>query len=246
MQGSTLLSETLAQYSALMVMEKEYGRDMMRRFLRYEMDSYLRSRGAELLKERPLRMVEANQGYIHYRKGSVVMYYLKEVIGEDKVNAALQTLVNRFAYKEPPYPTSTDLIDALREQTPPEHYALLEELFDKITLFSNRTNSATSRKLADDRWEVTLEVECQKFEADEKGQETEIPFEQSIEVGAFAAPVDGKQFGETLAREKRTLKSGKNTVTFETTQRPETAGVDPFLLLVDRVPDDNSRNVQGD
>jgi ABC-2 type transport system permease protein len=246
MQGSTLLSETLAQYSALMVMEKEYGRDMMRRFLRYEMDSYLRSRGAELLKERPLRSVEANQGYIHYRKGSVVMYYLKEVIGEDKVNAALQTLVNRFAYREPPYPTSTDLIDALREQTPPEHYALLDELFDKITLFSNRTNSATSKKLADNRWEVTLEVECQKFEADEKGLETDIPFEQSIEVGAFAPPVEGKQFGETLARERRTLKSGKNTVTFETTQRPETAGIDPFLLLIDRVPEDNTRKVQGE
>lgn len=70
-----------------MVMEQEYGRDIMRRFLRYEMDSYLRSRGMEMLKERPLRRVEANQGYIHYRKGSVVMYQLKEVIGEERVNA---------------------------------------------------------------------------------------------------------------------------------------------------------------
>ena len=45
MQGATLLSESLSQYSALMVMEHEYGRDMMRKFLRYEMDRYLRSRG---------------------------------------------------------------------------------------------------------------------------------------------------------------------------------------------------------
>ena len=67
MQGATLLSESLAQYSALMVMEKEYGRDMMRKFLRYEMDEYLRSRGREQLKERPLLTVEMAQGYIHYR-----------------------------------------------------------------------------------------------------------------------------------------------------------------------------------
>ena len=45
MQGATILSETLAQYSALMVMEKEYGRDTMRKFMQYEMDNYLRSRG---------------------------------------------------------------------------------------------------------------------------------------------------------------------------------------------------------
>jgi ABC-2 type transport system permease protein len=62
MEGATLLSETLAQYSALMVMENEYGRDMMRKFLSYEMDNYLRSRGAERVKERPVLKVEATQG----------------------------------------------------------------------------------------------------------------------------------------------------------------------------------------
>ena len=55
MQGATLLSESLAQYSALMVMEKEYGRDIMRKFLRYEMDNYLRSRGQETSEGAPAR-----------------------------------------------------------------------------------------------------------------------------------------------------------------------------------------------
>lgn len=244
MQGATLLSETLAQYSALMVMEKEYGRDMMRRFLKYEMDSYLRSRGTELLKERPLRTVEANQGYIHYRKGSVVMYYLKEMIGEDKVNAALRTLVDRFAYKEPPYPTSVELIDALREQTPPELHYLLEELFDRITLYSNRVITAKASKQDNNRWLVTLEVECRKFEADDQGNETEVPFEHTIEIGAFAEPAAGEEFAETLLREKRTVKSGLNTLSFELDSLPHSAGIDPFLLLVDRVPADNVRRVQ--
>jgi hypothetical protein len=244
MQGATLLSETLAQYSSLMVMEQEYGRDLMRRFLRYEMDNYLRSRGTEMLSERPLRRVEANQGYIHYNKGSVVMYHLKEVIGEDKVNTALRALTDRFAYREPPYPTSSDLIDALREQTPPEHAGLLAELFDQITLFDNRTHRAALKKLTDDRWEVTLEVECRKFEADEQGNETEVPFEQTLEVGAFAAPDPGREFGATIARNRVLVKSGLNTISFQTSQKPETAGIDPFLLLIDRVPSDNLRRVQ--
>ena len=83
-QGSTVLVETMAQYSALMVMEKEYGRDKMRRFLKYELDNYLRSRGSERIKEMPLMLVE-NQGYIHYRKGSLVMYAMREYLGEDEI-----------------------------------------------------------------------------------------------------------------------------------------------------------------
>jgi aminopeptidase N len=93
MEGATSLSETLSQYSALMVMEKEYGAETMRKFMQYEMDNYLRSRGAERLKERPLMRVEASQGYVHYRKGSVVMYYLRQRIGEDAINRALRKVL---------------------------------------------------------------------------------------------------------------------------------------------------------
>jgi ABC-2 type transport system permease protein len=88
LEGAKLLSETLVPYSALMVIEKEYDRDTMRKFLECEMDNYLLSRVRQLLMERPLLTVEANQGYIHSRKGSVVMYYLRELIGEEGVNRA--------------------------------------------------------------------------------------------------------------------------------------------------------------
>ena len=64
-----MLVETLAQYSALMVMEKTYGPDQIRKFLKTELDTYLRSRGAERIEEEPLDRVE-NQQYIHYSKGS--------------------------------------------------------------------------------------------------------------------------------------------------------------------------------
>jgi ABC-2 type transport system permease protein len=88
MQGSTLLSETMSQYSALMVMEEEYGRDQMRKFLKLESDRYQRSRGSEDLKEVPMLEVE-NQGYIHYNKGSVVLYCLRDFVGEDSLEQSL-------------------------------------------------------------------------------------------------------------------------------------------------------------
>jgi hypothetical protein len=43
-------------------------------------------------------------GYVHYRKASVVLYYLKEMIGEEKVNATLRKLIRQYAHNAPPLP----------------------------------------------------------------------------------------------------------------------------------------------
>lgn len=243
MQGATLLSETMAQYSALMVMEHEYGRDLMRKFLEYEMDNYLRSRGRETLKERPLLKVEASQGYIHYRKGSVVMYYLKEMIGEEAVNRALRKVLAQFAYAPPPYPTAHHLVDALAAETPDQYKYLIQDLFDTITLFSNRTLSAKARKLDSSRYEVTIEVESRKFRADEKGNETEIPVNDWIEIGALAKPEKKLRYGKVLRRERVRITGGRQTFRFEVGENPYEAGIDPFQMLVDRIPSDNLKKV---
>jgi aminopeptidase N len=98
-----------------MLMEREYGPHIMRRFLKYELDNYLSSRGGEAIEELPLYRVE-NQGYIHYRKGSIVMYALKDYMGQQAVDAALRNFVAEAAYKTDPYPRSRDLIRHLRDQ----------------------------------------------------------------------------------------------------------------------------------
>ncbi len=243
MQGATFLSESLAQYSALMVMEKEYGRDMMRKFLKYEMDNYLRSRGRERHKEEPLLTVESEQGYVHYRKASVVLYYLREMIGEEAVNRALRQVIQRYAYKAPPYPTSYALVDALREQTPPNLQYLIKDLFEDITLFSNRTLDATAVKRPDGKYDVTINVETHKYKADAKGNETEVPMDDWIDIGAFAKPEKGRKYGKTLYRDRVRIANSKSTYTFTTAELPDEAGVDPFLLLIDRIPDDNTKKV---
>jgi aminopeptidase N len=233
----------MAQYSALMVMEKEYGRDTMRKFLQYEMDNYLRSRGTERLKERPLLTVEANQGYIHYRKGSVVLYYLKEMIGEEAVNRALRKVIHQYAYAPPPYPTSYALVDALREETPPNLEYLIKDLFEDITLFSNRTLEASAQKRPDGRYDITIKVEAHKYKADAKGNETEVPVDDWIDIGAFAKPAKGKKYGDTLYRDRIHMTLKNSTYTFTTDSLPDKAGIDPFALLIDRIPDDNMKSV---
>jgi ABC-2 type transport system permease protein len=244
MQGSTFLSETFAQYSALLVMERLYGPAQIRRFLKYELDRYLRARGSELIEELPLARVE-NQPYIHYQKGTLAMYWLKEVVGEAVVNRALQRLIERFAFQPAPYPNSLDFIAMLREEAGPAHDALITDLFERIVLVDARTTDASARALGDGRWELTLEIEARKRVADGQGVETEEPLDEVFEVGAFTAEPGRRDFSQAsvLHLQQHRLSTGLNTVTLMLDGEPRWAGVDPYNKRIDRNSDDNLRRV---
>jgi ABC-2 type transport system permease protein len=242
MKGGTLLSETFAQYSALMVMEKSQGRDIMRKFLKYETDRYLRSRGNERLKEQPLYKVEMSQGYIHYQKGSAVMYYLREMIGEDKVNLSLRTFLEKYRYAAPPYPTSYDVLSEFRKNTPDSLQYIIKDLFEDITLFNNRTTDATYKKLSNGKYEVNIVTESQKFKADELGKETEVPINDYVEIGALAK-ADGAKQAKILYRQRVKITQKKNEFTFIVNELPEEAGIDHTFQLIDRMPNDNMKRL---
>ncbi len=235
-RGSSVLSETLAQYSSLMVMEKEYGREKMREFLRYEMDTYLRGRGRETRREMPL-LYNDYQPYIHYRKGSVVMYALREYIGEEELNSALAEFVAQHAYQEPPYTTSFELYEAIRAVTPDSLHTMLYDMFETITLYSNRVTDASYRELPNGNYTLYLNVESQKFRADSLGVETEIPVDDWIDIGVYAKQKGREDELIYLKREK----IDKSKIEFEILldTEPSKAGIDPNYLLIDRFPRDN-------
>ena len=249
MQGATALSETLAQYSALIVMEKTYGPDGIRKFLKQELDSYLRSRGGELVEELPLDRVE-NQPYIHYRKGSLVMYLLRDQLGEAKVNAALRQVLAQYAFKGAPYPRSQDLVNALRDQAgdDPQAQRLITDLFEKITLYDLKTKTAVASKRPDGRYDVTLTVDARKVYADGKGKETPAILQDEIfDIGVFTAEPGKKGFSskDVLYFQTRPIHSGVQSFTVTVDKPPKFAGLDPYNKRIDRNSDDNDIAVTG-
>lgn len=237
MQGSEMMSEGFAQYSALMVMEKEYGKDKMKKFLEYEMNSYLRGRSSELEGEQPLMKTESQQ-YIHYNKASVVMYYLKEMIGEKNVNQALRNLVDTYGYKNPPYPTSIAAVNEFKKVTPDSLQYLIKDMFETITLFSNRMLDVSYKKVGN-QYKVTLKTTSEKFRSNDLGKETTIPVADYIDIGIFDEPKDDKNLGKPLVYQRVKITKKDNTFTFRTKVKPYQAGIDPYNYLIDRVPDDN-------
>ena len=242
-QGSTMLVESLAQYSALMVMEKEYGRNKLRRFLRFELDSYLRGRGGEVIEELPLYRVE-NQSYIHYRKGSLVFYRLRDEIGEEAVNRALKHFLQDKGYQQAPYTTSRELLEYLRAEAPQDKQALITDLFEKIVLYDNRVTEATAKKRPDGQWDVTMKLHLAKLEADGKGKETARDYDEPVEIGIFARAPGAREADEkVLYLEKRLLRGSDPVLTVTVKEQPFEVGVDPYNKMIDRVPGDNRKEV---
>ena len=256
-EGSNMMSESLAEYSALQVMAHKYGRDLMHRYLRHELDRYLRGRSAEVRHEPPLAMVQ-REDYVWYQKGGQVLYTLADYIGEDNLNLALHNFLMQYRYAnannqvdahdsaagaaalDKDYPDTRMLVEAIRAQTPPELQYLVDDGFNRIILYDNKAISASSQKTAGGKYKVTLEVQARKMQADGNGAETRVPLADYIEIGVFSGKKDEEK---PLYLKKEKMTEEHKTFTIEVDQQPTLAGIDPYNKLIDRNADDNMIDV---
>ncbi len=242
-QGATMLSESFAEYTALMVMKHEYGAPIMKKFLKFALNSYLRGRGSERSKELPLYINE-NQQYLHYNKGSLVLYALADYIGEDSLNAALSRFCQRFRLRPAPYPTTKDFLADLHQVVPDSLQYLVRDWFETITLYDNRIREASYSHRADGLYDVRLTVESKKFLADSLGEQKDMPLHDYIDIGVFDAQDDPRtKLGKALVMNRVLMTQAKQTFTFTVSTKPEKAGIDPYNKLIDRDAEDNVMSV---
>lgn len=240
-QGGAVLSETLAQYSALMVMKQEYPQEHIKEFLREELDRYLRGRAREQKKEMPLELAE-NQSYIHYGKGANIMYALQDYIGEDSVNVALQRLVRDWGdfEKNGRYATTIELVDYLREVTPDSLQNVITDFFEKIVTYENKVDESTFTTAGDD-YLVTLKLNTKKMESDSLGNSTTVAINDWIDVGVYTKDESGD---DKLIYLKKHLFTGEESeIKIKVNEKPTSAGVDPLNKLIDRNPEDNTKSL---
>lgn len=235
-QGADMLSESLSQYSALMVMEQEYGREKMKKFLKYELDRYLFGRGQEKEYENPLYLAESQQ-YLHYNKGSVALYAIKDYIGADTLNAALKEALAKYARTAPPYMTSIDFLNVLKSKASEEHKKLITDLMEEIVIFENRPITASVAKLENGTFKVKMNVTAEKVYSDKDGKEEKRDFEQTMDIGVL----DKDQ--KYIYLKKHSIHSGENNIEVVVSKEPAKAGVDPLNVLIDRNSKDNIINV---
>lgn len=237
-QGSTLMSETMSQYSALMVMEKTYGKQAMKKFLKYEMEKYLTGRTQEKKKELPLMLCE-NQQYIHYNKGSVIMYSLKDYLGESVLNKAIRDYLNHTKFQGPPYTNSVEFVDYIRAATPDSLKYIIHDMFETITMYENYVKHLSYKQLPDGKYKVSLTVGTAKFRSDSLGKNTKVPVADYIDIAVLGAK-NKKGIAKELVFQKIKMDKAIKTFEFIVNEKPESAGLDPYNILIDRTPDNNT------
>jgi ABC-2 type transport system permease protein len=234
-QGSNMMSESLAEYSALKVMEKKYGEENIRKFLRYELDRYLRGRAGETRHEPPLALVQ-REPYVWYQKGALVLYALSDYIGEDKLNGALRGYLEKNRYATGPFPDTRGFVEAMRAATPADLQYMVNDMFESIVLYENKAVSAVAASMGDKKYKVTLVVDTAKKKSDGSGNEAAMAIDDVIDVGVFSG---SKEHLKPLYMAKQRFIADHSTVEVEVSEKPTFAGIDPYNKLIDRNPEDN-------
>jgi len=236
-EGAFLLTETMAQYVMAALTEKKFGKKIGRDYRKREMVSYLRRRKHDTEGEESLLESSVRQSYFGYKKSTVAMYALQDYIGEDSVGKALGRIVEKYGYRLDTFALASDLIDEFYKVTPDSLKYLVNDLFLNITLYENKMNKATYLKINDSKYIVNLDIETMKYYADSVGNQTEAALNDYI----YVALLDEE--GEEFYYRKHLFTDNNSNIKIITDQIPVKAGIDPYLVLIDREMDNNECEV---
>jgi len=265
-QGATLMSESLSEYSAIKVLEQKYPKNKIRKFMKEELNGYLKGRGSESVKEQPL-MYNENQQYIHYNKGAVAMYAISDYMGEDNLNTALSEYVSNVAFQEPPYTTSLEFVDLMKRHMPDTLDYVITDMLETITLFDNKVDSAYVSKTEGGKYKVDFVVEAQKYRVvktekedkkevesaegavkisfqtkDSKDDKEYMDMNDWIDLAIFIED-ENKEEQEILFK-KVHITEKENKFSFIVDKKPHSVGIDPYHKLIDRKTSDNTEKVK--
>ncbi|MFS4416760.1 M1 family aminopeptidase [Maribacter sp. 2307ULW6-5] len=249
-RGANQISETMAEYASLMVMKKEYGVDAMQRFLKEELDRYLRGRANESKFEKTL-LDNDTQAYVWYRKGGLVLYALQDLVGEEALNQQFKAYMEAAKFRpNPPFTTTNEWYKYMQMATPDSLRYYLEDSFEKITLYSNKAEAARYKENTDGTFTVEVDIESAKTHYDGLGKTLATPERPNLlEIGVFESDTTnakGLTVKRPLALERIWVSPGASTHTFTVDRMPVKAGIDPYNKMMDRIPDDNLITVEAE
>ncbi|MES2810871.1 MAG: M1 family aminopeptidase [Bacteroidota bacterium] len=232
-EGGYILTETLAQYTEIMLYEKRHGWERALETLRIHQDLYLSSRSFET--EMPLYKTHYDTPHLPYNKGAVVMHQLRMLIGESNVNKALRNLISNYAFPNKTADTG-DFLKEIYKVSPKEKYAKIDELFKQIVTYTAKIESVSAKKLTKGKFEVNFEISSAKFSEDGNGKRKMIVNDSTIDVGIYDEK--GK-----LTIQHFLIKNNKVIGKMTITGKPKSIEIDPNLMIMDTFLEDNTKEI---
>ena len=235
-QGATMLTESITEYISLNLYEQEYGTSRAEQFLKLQRLRYLRGRSQASEKEVPLFRVNPEQSHIAYGKGAMAFHALKHYLGESALNRILSRFLAEYKFRTDSYPTSIDLLQMLRSETPPALQYLITDYFETITFYDNQLLEAKLTKPLRDSFSLNLVFQTEKYRQDTTRQN--LVLDDLLEIGFY-------DDNDTLIAIKSVrVHQRRNELSFLVGKKPSKIILDPNLLLLDQKMEDNTLNVR--
>lgn len=252
-RGNNVLVEGLTSYAALDAYEEIYGWDKARYALE-KSGMGIESMQAMALfdreKEVPLA-VAGEQRYLFYAKADWVMWGLKHYIGREKMYDVMKSFIAEFGSNGPPYPTTLDIVSALKEVAGSEYHQLIDDYWERMTWWelSYGEGDAKVSLNADGTYTVSLPFKLDKKISTEAEPEqisvTEIDGEELnewIEIGFYKNQPKDK-WSDWSALERVRVNQSESTLSFVVKERPSYVALDPRRLLQERNATDNVKEL---
>jgi ABC-2 type transport system permease protein len=246
-QGAYNIEDGLSRYSALLVYEKKRGKDAVQALQRFVMDDYRQQHRYSFGQEQPL--VGSRDYYVRDFKAGAILYGLKDLIGEDTLNAAIREFRDTYAYRDrPPFAGSNDLYSYIKRKVPDSLQYYLTDSWEKITIYDNKIIAASAVPINNGgSYKVHLLVRAGKLYTNDAG--TDVPATQMndyIDIGIFGSTSrdnGGRSQSNPLYIKKYKLTAGEHAFDIIVNGKPISVGIDPYEILIDTNPDDNTMNV---
>lgn len=225
-EGAPVMSESLAWFYAMQVLERSYGEGGRRRLLAFMRQPYPY---APIRRGEPL--LRGLDPYMSYRKGPFALHALSEYVGDAPINLALRRVFEAQQVPGAALATTLDLYREIQRVTPDSLQYLAHDLFEVNTFWEFEARRVSAVALPSGEWRVTMALRARKTVADSAGVETELPMDEWVELAVFA-PVDGSdKLADPLYRQRHRIRSGVQNVTVVVARKPALAGIDPFHVL---------------
>lgn len=237
--GAASLTESLAKYTEAMVAEKRFGKMYLRDYLKMDNNLYfsMRNRNGE---ELPLAQT-IDQPFVYYQKGGLVMYALKETLGEKQVNDALQHLIQEHAapgIKARP----ADLIRELSRQATPTQLKFINDCFNQVVTYKMKLQVLSCKPLPNGQFNLNLAIYADQVQ---QGAKQLLPPDMDIDLAVFDQQKENlDRNSKPVYLKKYHFNKQETLLTLVVNHKPKTVVIDPYAYLLDDDLGDNMQEIK--
>jgi ABC-type transport system involved in multi-copper enzyme maturation permease subunit len=242
-EGGSLFIEGLAKYTEAVIMDKLYGKKAIYQLSENANRIYFTGRAWSTEPEPPLYLV-MGQSYISYGKNFNVMIALRDLIGEDKVNQVLRTIVDRYKDDVEFTATSLEFLDELYKVTSREHHVLIDDWFKRVITYDLAVNEISNRTQDNGKFEISMTLKAQRFETLANGESKQINISEPIQIGFFDKhPSEIGNDGGTIYLQAHEISKDGQEIKVILDRLPTYVSIDPFGTRVDENLYDNTSRI---